>query len=91
MGACIGVVLNGKTLDDVDAAGGPIEDDTFLFLLNPHDGPIDFYMPKLHEGQSWEVCLNTCKPTLAKRRVVAVAQPYELAPRSAALLREVEE
>jgi isoamylase len=87
---CIGLVLNGKTLDDVNAVGEPIQDDTFLLLLNPHEGPIDFYMPKLHDGAAWEICLDTSKPELPKRRLIGVAQPYELPPRSAALLRERE-
>ena len=87
--SCIGMILNGKTLDDVNAVGEPIDDDSFLLLFNPHEGPIDFYMPKLHDGAAWEVCLNTSKANLPKRRVVRVSQPYELPPRSAVLLREV--
>ena len=87
---CIGVILNGRTLDDVNAVGEPIEDDSFLLLLNPHGGPIDFYMPKLHDGAAWEVCLDTSKPDMAKRTKVAVSKVYELPPRSAALLREIE-
>ncbi len=87
---CIGVILNGRTLDDVNAVGEAIEDDSFLLLLNPHGGPIDFYMPKLHDCAAWEVCLDTSKPNLAKRTKVAVSKPYGLPPRSAALLREIE-
>ena len=86
---CIGMMLNGRTLDDVNAVGEPIEDDSFLLLLNPHGGPIDFYMPKLHDSSAWEVCLDTSKPSLAKRTKVAVSEPYGLPPRSAALLREI--
>jgi isoamylase len=88
---CIGVILNGKTLDDVNAVGEPIEDGTFLLLFNPHEGPIDFYMPELHQSAAWEICLDTSKPNLPKRRAVRVAQPYELPARSAALLRELED
>ena len=88
---CIGLILNGRTLDDVNAVGEPIEDESFLLLFNPHEGPIDFYMPKLHDGAAWEVCLDTSKPELPKRRVVRVSQPYELPPRSAVLLRELED
>jgi isoamylase len=87
---CIGVILNGRTLDDVNAVGEAIEDDSFLLLLNPHGGPIDFFMPKLHDCAAWEVCLDTSKPNLAKGTKVAVSKPYGLPPRSAALLREIE-
>jgi isoamylase len=86
---CIGMILNGQTLDDVNSVGEPIEDDSFLLLLNPHSGPIDFYMPELHQGAAWEVYLDTSKPDLTQHRLVAIAQPYELPGYSAALLREV--
>jgi glycogen operon protein len=87
---CIGVILNGKTLDDVNAVGESIDDDSFLLLFNPHDGPIDFYMPKLHDNAAWEVCLDTSKSQLRWKRTVGISQPYELAARSAALLLEIE-
>ena len=58
---CIGVCLNGRTLDDVNAVGEPIQDESFLLLFNPHDGPIDFFMPKLHDDAAWQVCLDTSK------------------------------
>jgi isoamylase len=87
---CIGVILNGRTLDDVNAVGEGIQDGSFLLLLNPSEVSIDFYMPKLHDGTAWEVRLDTSKPDLAKTRVVRLAQPYELRPRSAALLKERE-
>jgi glycogen operon protein len=87
---CIGLALNGKTLDDVNSFGEPIKDDSFLLLYNPHDGPVEFYMPKLHGKAGWQLCLDTSKPTLAKKRVVRVAQPYELTARAVALFRELE-
>ena len=43
---CIGLRLNGRTLDDVNGVGEPIRDETFLILLNPHTEPIRFYMPR---------------------------------------------
>ena len=42
---CIGLQLNGRTLDDVNGVGEPIRDETFLILFNPHHEPIQFYMP----------------------------------------------
>src|SRR5215472_8713466 len=58
---CIGLMLNGRTLDDLNAVGEPISDDTFLLMLNPHHELIRFYMPPL-EGTAWEVVLDSCCP-----------------------------
>jgi len=80
---CIGLCLNGRTLDDVNAVGEPIQDDSFLLLFNPHDGPIDFFMPKLHDDAAWQTCLDTSKPGLTEMQVLKVSEPYALPPRSA--------
>src|SRR2546430_14307684 len=58
---CIGLQLNGRTLDDVNGVGEPIRDETFMILLNPHHEPIKFYMPP-KEGTAWEVILDSGVP-----------------------------
>ena len=58
---CIGLELNGRTLDDVNGVGEPIRDDTFMMLLNPHHEPIRFFMPRA-EGTAWEVLIDSAKP-----------------------------
>ena len=40
---CIGLQLNGRTLDDVNGVGEAIRDETFMILLNPHHEPIRFF------------------------------------------------
>jgi glycogen operon protein len=87
---CLGLCLSGKTLDDVNAVGQPIRDDTFLILLNPHTEHIDFYLPRCPERSRdrWEVCLDTARPD-AEETQVEDGKPYRLEPRSTALLREV--
>lgn len=87
---CLGLRLSGKTLDDVNGVGDPIVDDTFLIMLNPHTEPIKFYLPNGGPGDAWEAWLDTACPDRTERLVVKVGDPYELAPRSLALLREVE-
>jgi isoamylase len=87
---CLGLRLSGKTLDDVNGVGDPIVDDTFLIMLNPHTEPIRFFLPNGGSGDAWEAWLDTACPDRAERLVVKVGDPYELAPRSLALLREVE-
>jgi glycogen operon protein len=83
---CIGLMLNGRTLDDVDGLGQPLQDDTFLMLLNPHHEKIDFYMPKGHEGTHWELCFDTKEGSSPQE--IEKGQPYELRDRSFACFRE---
>src|SRR5262249_56276350 len=37
---CLGLRLSGDAIDEVDAAGQPIRDDTLLLLLNAHHHPV---------------------------------------------------
>jgi glycogen operon protein len=84
---CIGLQLNGRTLDDVNGFGEPIVDETYMILLNPHHEPIQFYMPR-REGTAWEVLLDSANPERSDRPSVRAGDSYELIGRSTALLRE---
>jgi len=64
---CVGMLLNGRTLDDVNAVGEPIYDDTFLILCNPHHETIRFSLPSLRAGKIWELYIDTRQPVVAKR------------------------
>ncbi|MCL5742584.1 MAG: glycogen debranching protein GlgX [Acidobacteria bacterium] len=89
---CLGVELSGETLEDVNENGDPIEDDTLLLLLNPHDEPIKFYLPDSHPGRRFAVIVDTMRPDLQDGSgVLRGGEPLELAPRSVALLRATEE
>jgi glycogen operon protein len=85
---CIGMRLNGRTLEDVNGVGEPIRDDSFLMLFNPHHEPIQFYMPKF-EGIAWEVLLDSASPEGDERRALRAGESYELVARSSAVLREL--
>jgi len=85
---CLGVMLNGETLDHVDEAGEPILDDTFLMLLNCHHEPIDFYLPPAPTNSKWEVVLYTDKPAAEPGKVgVGRGKRLPLVRQSLALLR----
>jgi isoamylase len=87
---CLGLQLNGKTLDDVNAVGEAITDDSFLILLNPHHEPIQFYMPKARNGEVWELRLDTSRPEEKSELIVLPpGKPYKLIPRCMALFREL--
>jgi isoamylase len=55
----VGVFLNGSALPDVDLRGEPVTDDSFLLLMNSHDEPLDFVLPKAAFGKTWAVVLDT--------------------------------
>jgi isoamylase len=86
---CIGLVLNGRTLDDMNAIGEPVRDDTFLVLLNPHHEPVRFTLPHSRAGMGWELCLDTRYQGVPKPRSVSSRRSYQMIPRSFALFREV--
>ncbi len=59
---CLGLLLSGKTLEQVNQFGQPLTDDTYLLILNPHHEVIQFYMPKTDDIEKWEVIIDTRTP-----------------------------
>ena len=55
---CIGMMLNGHTIGDIDESGTPVTDNTFLVLLNCHHEHIDFLVP----SGSWSIVVDTNEP-----------------------------
>ncbi len=55
----LGVVLNGKTLNYTDEFGKPIEDDSFLLLVNASADGVEFKLPPPINGTPWGVVLRT--------------------------------
>ncbi len=85
---CIGLLLNGRTLDDVNSVGEPIRDDTFLLLLNPHHEAVPFQLPNAHAGARWELVLDTRDSAPPPATVLESGAAYDLIARSTALFRE---
>jgi isoamylase len=85
---CIGLLLNGQTLDDVNAVGEPIVDDTFLILFNPHHEPIRFVLPPPRQGVAWDLCFDTSRGAARTAGGATRARRfYRLTDRSLALFR----
>jgi glycogen operon protein len=55
----IGLVLAGDAIEEKDARGNVIVDDTFLLLLNAHHDAIPFVMPQHDESTLWHLILDT--------------------------------
>jgi glycogen operon protein len=55
----LGIRLAGDAIDEVDARGNRIVDETFLLLLNAHHETLLFTLPAPQQGQRWELMLDT--------------------------------
>ena len=83
---CLGVMLVGDAIAEIDERGEPIHDDTLLILLNAGETPTSFTLPPAPIRQAWELVLDTNGGTLAPAAGPA-GQAYELGSRSLAVLR----
>jgi glycogen operon protein len=63
---CLGMLLNGDAIDEVDDRGNAIEGDTLLLLINAHFEPISFILPAFRFEGQWNLVLDT--RTLSGRR-----------------------
>jgi len=87
---CLGVFLAGDALEETDRRGQPLEDDSFLLLLNAHHETIPFTLPQFRPGTSWQVLLDTAyEQGLAMDGRFAANARYDLRGRSLALLTEL--
>jgi glycogen operon protein len=103
----LGMLLNGRGLDERDERGQPLADDTFFLALNAHPDELGFSLPKL-PGRGWVVVLDTRDGRPARRLrarrepgaqegpedprgVVPAGGTFALGGRSLALLQLVEE
>jgi len=88
---CLGMRLSGRTLDDVDRNGEPIQDESFLFCLNPHHESIRFFLPPCSTACRWEVILDTRNAQDGSNSQVRAGEAYEMIPHSAVLFGEARE
>ena len=85
---CLGVRLSGDAIEETDALGRRIADDTFLILLNAHHEPTPFVLPAHRRGVSWVRVLDTAARDGTRRvRPARGGEVYELEARSLAVLR----
>ncbi len=82
------VCLGGDAIDEVDAEGTPVVDDTFLVLLNAHHGNVVFTLPRTREGTHWERVFDTGDPQ-SDRAVTTRTARYRLRGHAMALFRRV--
>jgi glycogen operon protein len=88
---CLGLLLQGDAIEEEDERGRPIQDETFLLMLNAHHQGIPFRMPKQVGIARWETVLDTsfAGGHLTDRRNYHTGERYPLQARSTALLRRM--
>ncbi len=85
-----GLRLAGDALDELDAHGQPLADDTLL-LINAYWEPLSFVLPAHKPGLTWETQLDTREATgKSNRPPLRGSDTCEIAGRSLALLRLAE-
>ncbi len=86
--------LAGEAIDEREAEGGRISDETLLVLLNAHHEEQAFTLPESggSGGCVWECLMNTDRAgsPAPSGDVHAVGTGYALAPRALALFRRIE-
>ena len=86
---CLGYLIAGVAVDEVDRQGQPLRDDNFLVLINAHHEAIPFTLPPEPSGTNWRLVLDTsdkvAMPVHTPQFEPGVA--YPLQSRSFVLLR----
>jgi glycogen operon protein len=86
---CLGVRLAGDAMEEKDAKGRPLLDETFLVLLNAHHEPRPFTLPAHKRGVRWQPVFDTASYDTSGKPVTLFrgGDQYDLEARSLAVLR----
>ncbi|MCL4811903.1 MAG: glycogen debranching protein GlgX [Vicinamibacteraceae bacterium] len=83
---CLAVRLSGDAIDETDARGRRVVDDTLLILLNAQDTRAPFVLPPTLADERWVIMIDTAHVPREHRRLLGGDQ-YPLEARSLAVLR----
>ena len=88
---CLGVMLSGDAISEVDEEGEKITGETLLILLNAHHDTIPFVLPVSKKGMHWGILLDTASGNEQTRPhlISSGGRIYPLQGRSLALFRAV--
>ena len=82
---CLGMLLAGDQIDEMDERGQRLDGDTLLLLLNAHHEAIPFKLPHPANGW-WDLVFDTARGD-ADEVCHSVGDIYELADRSMVMFR----
>lgn len=84
----LGMMLGGDAIPTLDEQGEPILGDTLLVLMNAYHKPLDFVLPAIEWGESWEILIDTRTSKPIEKSVPAEAgSKYTLVARSMVVMR----
>jgi len=86
---CMGMLLNGERMDEVDRYGRRVRDETFFLMVNSYWEPLDFKLPFRKKGWKWEILIDTSDVDSIYENQPLQKQTYELRDRSLVLLRKI--
>jgi isoamylase len=84
---CIGLLLNGQVMREIDNRGEPLQDDILLVLFNADHEPVPFILPDWPDDPVWDVLIDTADPNGDGERE-PTSEIYEVQPRSLVVLAE---
>ncbi len=82
---CVGMLLSGEGLDETDEKGDLVKDNSLLIMMNAHDEPIAFKLPKSGDHHAWFCQTDTADPLHIAQTPMPESQKYKLADRSTAI------
>ncbi len=85
---CLGFLLEGSAIDEVDEQGNPVVDDTLFVMLNANPETVVFHLPPHEPGTRWERLLDTHDTNWGRRYCLRDSR-YRLRGRSVVVLRLV--
>jgi isoamylase len=82
------VMLNGKTLGEIGDMGEPVQDDSFLIMLNSYGECVTYTLPQSPLNRGWKLIMNTndLEHPFEERELEGT---LDVAGRSVVLLREL--
>ncbi|OGK80921.1 MAG: glycogen debranching enzyme GlgX [Candidatus Rokubacteria bacterium GWC2_70_16] len=83
----LGVRLSGQEMEEVDAQGAPLTDDTFLILLNAGPDPVHFVLPDCRPGDGWAPVVDTAVAPAGLPSVLEAGGAVSVVGRALLLLR----
>jgi isoamylase len=91
-GNAVAVFLNGEGISDLDARGQRVTDDSFLLCFNAYHEALDFTVPPMSYGSTWETALDTAQPldpAIDGPRTAKAGEVVSVEARSLLVLRRV--
>ncbi len=84
---CFGMLLAGELLNETDAFGEPLEDETFLVLLNSYHEPVKFALAPPLSGMKWGLqYATTSEACLTDGELLDGSTPFEMRDRCSGML-----